>query len=216
MTTSEELLESAGPSPIQILAPIAALAFVGAVIASGAGSQTVWYIIRATGIVAFVMLTLSVSVGLLIAGRAVPAGRSRVDLYEMHTFASLLALGFGGVHALTLLLDNFVSFSPTQILVPFTSSYRPFAVSLGIIGVYVSAVVYGSFWARKRIGYKRWRTLHYVSFAAFGAVAVHGMLSGADSHASWMVLVYIASMTIVAMLTANRILSHPEARRARA
>ncbi|HYM16659.1 MAG TPA: ferric reductase-like transmembrane domain-containing protein [Dehalococcoidia bacterium] len=216
MTTSEDLLEGAAPSPIQLLAPIAALVFVAAVVGSGAGSQTVWYIIRATGILAFVILTLSVCVGLLISGRAVPAGRPRVDLYELHTFLSLLALGFVGAHALTLLLDNFVSFSPVQILVPFTSNYRPFAVALGIVGLYLTAVVYASFWARGRIGYKRWRTLHYISFATFGIVALHGMLSGADASAPWMVLVYFLSIAAVVALTANRILSPPATRRARA
>jgi sulfoxide reductase heme-binding subunit YedZ len=215
MTTSEDLLESAGPSPMQILAPVAALVFVAAVVVSGAGSQTVWHIVRATGIVAFVMLAFSTSVGLLISSRAVPAGRTRVDLYELHTFASLLALGFAGVHALTLLLDNFVSFSPMQILVPFTSSYRPLAVALGIVAMYALTVVYGSFWARKRIGYKRWRTLHYLSFAAFAAVAAHGMLSGADSHTPWMVLVYIVSIAAVTALTANRVFLQPAPGRAR-
>lgn len=207
MNTTEETLDSWHPAWGTVLAPIAALTFVVAVVASGAGNQTAWYVIRGTGIIAFVLFTVSVVVGLLISTRSLPSGRPRVDLFEIHAFTSLLALGFVSVHALTLLLDNFVSFSAAQILVPFTSTYRPFAVSLGIVGMYTMAVVYGSFWARRYIGHKRWRTLHYASFAGFFIVALHGMLSGADSHTAWMFVVYALCIASVLALTAKRVLS---------
>jgi methionine sulfoxide reductase heme-binding subunit len=212
MTTTEETLDSWQPPWETILPPIAALVFVIAVVASGAGNQTVWYVIRGTGIIGFVLLTLSVVVGLLISTRSLPSGRPRVDLFEIHAFTSLLGLGFVSVHAFTLLLDNFVSFSPAQVLVPFTSTYRPFAVSLGIVGMYTMVVVYGSFWARRYIGHKRWRTLHYASFVGFFVVALHGMLSGADSHTAWMFVVYTACIGAVLALTAKRLLARPSLR----
>ena len=74
-TTSEDLLEGSRPSPLQILAPIAALVFVFVVIWSGADSQTIWYLIRGAGVIAYVLLALSVVVGLLIAGRAAAHNR---------------------------------------------------------------------------------------------------------------------------------------------
>jgi methionine sulfoxide reductase heme-binding subunit len=205
--TAEDLLEGSQPSPLQILAPLAALAFVVAVVWSGADSKTVWYVIRATGVIAYGLLALSVMVGLLISGRAVPSGRPRVDVYEVHTFTSLLALAFGLTHALSLLLDNFVTFSPVQILVPFTSAYRPFPVALGIIGIYLTAAVYGSFWIRRRIGYKRWRIFHYTTFAAFVLLTVHAILAGADAHTVWLVFIMIASCLLVTALTIYRVAS---------
>ncbi len=199
----EEVREDA-LSPWQILAPISALLFVGAVIATGVSASTVWYVIRGTGIIAYLLLALSVAVGLLITNRVAPSGRPRVDLYEVHIFLALLALGFTTVHGLALLLDNFVSFSAVQILVPFTSSYRPFAVALGILGFYVSLVVYLSFWARQYIGYKAWRTLHYASFAAFIVAGLHGVLSGTDTHTWWAVSLYAITILAVAGLTVRR------------
>jgi methionine sulfoxide reductase heme-binding subunit len=212
-TTSEDLLEGSRPSPLQILAPIAALVFVIAVIWSGADSQTIWYLIRGAGVIAYVLLTLSVIVGLLIAGRSVPAGRARVDLYEVHTFTSLLALAFGLAHALTLLLDNFTPFTPVQVLIPFTSNYRPFPVALGIVGIYLTAAVYGSFWMRRRIGYKRWRAFHYTTFVAFILLTAHAILSGADAQTVWMVFIMIACCLMVSVLTIYRLASRQPAAR---
>jgi predicted ferric reductase len=207
------LLEGSRPSPLQILAPIAALVFVFVVIWSGADSQTIWYLIRGAGVIAYVLLALSVVVGLLIAGRAVPAGRSRVDLYEVHTFTSLLALAFGLAHALTLLLDNFTPFTPVQVLIPFTSDYRPFPVALGIVGIYLTAAVYGSFWMRRRIGYKRWRAFHYTTFAAFILLTAHAIFSGADAHTVWLVFIMIACCLMVSVLTIYRATSRQPAAR---
>ncbi|MHB8376747.1 MAG: ferric reductase-like transmembrane domain-containing protein [Dehalococcoidia bacterium] len=209
MSTQQEILDSSQPSPLQLVAPAAALALVLAVVASGANAQTVWYVVRGTGVIAYLLLALTVMVGLLISGRAVSAGRPRIDLYEIHTFAALLALAFTSVHGLALLLDNFVSFSPAQILIPFTSSYRPFAVSLGIISGYLAAVVYASFWVRRYIGYKTWRTQHYGSFAALVFAIAHGLLSGTDTPAPWMLLVYVVSAGIVGGLATYRLLTPP-------
>jgi methionine sulfoxide reductase heme-binding subunit len=216
VTTPEQALEESQPSAFQIGAPLAAFAVVLAVVASGADSQTVWYVIRATGVIAYSLLAASVIVGLLITGRAVPGGRPRVDVYEVHTFTSLLALAFGTTHALTLLLDNFVTFSPVQVFVPFTSSYRPVSVALGVFSLYAIAVIYGSFWARRYIGYRRWRLLHYGTFAAFVLVTVHGILSGADAHTAWLVLIFSVASAAVLGLTIYRILSVQPRKRATA
>jgi len=190
-----------------VLAPLAALGAVFAVTASAASSQTVWYVIRGTGGIAYGLLALSVAFGLLITNRVAPGGRPRVDLYEVHIFLSLLALAFTAVHGVALLFDNYISFSPSQILVPFTSSYRPFAVALGILCGYVALAVYGSFWARKRIGYKAWRALHYASFLAFVLAAGHGLLSGTDTHTAWMKAVYTVTAAAVAVLVAMRVIA---------
>jgi predicted ferric reductase len=202
-------LEETSPSPLQLLAPLAALLFVAAVVASGAGSTTVWYVIRGTGIIAFLLLTLSVMLGLLITNRVLPSGRPRVDLYEMHIFVALLALAFTTVHGLALLLDQFIGFSVVQILVPFSSAYRPFAVALGILSFYVAGLVYVSFWARRFIGYRAWRALHFASFLAFIMALLHGVPSGSDTHAWWAISQYAVAALAVAGLTVRRLLQRP-------
>src|SRR5947207_1207777 len=207
MTTSEGTLDSLRPLTLALLAPAAALVAVLAVTASAASSQTVWYVIRGAGVVAYALLALAVVFGLLITNHVLPGGRPRVDLYEVHIFLSLLALAFTAVHGLALLFDNFISFSPVQVLIPFTSSYRPFAVALGILSLYIALVVYGSFWFRKRIGYRIWRAIHYASFLAFVLAAGHGLLSGTDTGTAWMVAIYATTAAGVAGLVAMRVIA---------
>ena len=204
MISLEQELEESQPSAFQILAPIAALLFVIRVVASGASASTIWYVIRGTGMIAFVLLTVSVIAGLLITNKLVPAGRARVDLFETHTFVSLLALAFTSIHGVALLLDNFVHFSVVQIAVPFTSSYRPLSVGIGILGFYIAAVVYASFYFRKRIGYKTWRAVHYASFGAFFLADMHGIFAGTDSGTWWALAIYVVATLAVAGLTGLR------------
>jgi predicted ferric reductase len=202
--SAEDLLEGPQPSLMQMLGPLAALALVIAVVWSGADAKTVWYVVRGTGVIAYALLALSAIVGLTISGRVAPQGRARVDAYEIHTFTSLLALAFGLTHALSLLLDNFVSFSPLQTLVPFTSDYRPVSVALGIIGIYLTAAIYASFWIRQRIGYKRWRTFHYATFGAFVLITLHAIFSGTDAHRLWLVAIVVIACVSIAGLTVYR------------
>jgi sulfoxide reductase heme-binding subunit YedZ len=197
--------EEETPPLLEMLAPLISLEVLGLVLASSAGQQTVWYFIRASGIIAFVLLGVSVAMGLLITGRVLPSGRPRVDANEVHNFTALLGLGLSGVHGVALLLDSFIGFSPLQILVPFTATYRPIAVSLGILGFYVMVLVYASLWARRFIGYRAWRTLHYLSFVAFVLGSLHGILAGSDSGAAWMIAIYAGSIGAVLALTWRRI-----------
>lgn len=202
----EELLDQAVPSFLHFVIPALALIADVAFISSEFSSQTTWYVVRASGIVAYVLLTLSVVSGLLITNRVLPSGQPRVDAFEVHNFTALLALAFTSVHAVGLLLDSFIGFSVSQILVPFTSHYRPVAVGAGILGSYIVVAVYGSLWLRKRIGYRTWRTLHYGSFVAYALVTLHGLFSGTDTGTAWMVAIYAASVVLVAAFTGRRVM----------
>src|SRR5437762_14154909 len=107
MTTSEGTLDGLRPLTLALLAPAAALVAVLAVTASAASSQTVWYVIRGTGVIAYALLALALAFGLLITNRVLPGGRPRVDLYEVHIFLSLLALAVTALHGLARLPDHF-------------------------------------------------------------------------------------------------------------
>jgi predicted ferric reductase len=172
----------------------------------------VWYTIRATGIIAYLLLTASVVAGLMMTNRALPAGQPRVDLFDVHSFTALLAIVFGGVHGLALLLDTFIGFTPAQILIPFISSYEPFGVGIGIISLYLTGGIYASFWAKRFIGHRAWRALHFGSFLGFLMAAGHGILSGSDSGSTWILGMYGLSIAVVIGLTARRISTAKRAR----
>ena len=92
---------------------------------------------------------------ILAARRAAPGGPTAVDL---HQYCGLLGLGFALFHALVLLGDRYVGYTPPQLLVPFASlPYRPLAVGLGQIALYLGLLVGLSFYVRQHIGFRAWR-----------------------------------------------------------
>src|ERR1700687_1989763 len=99
-------------------------------------SPTWWYTARAGGIIAWALISLTVIGGLQLSTRVV---RRPAPVWGLgvHRFAAGRGVALGGVHLLALALDPFVKFGLTELFVPQASNYRPGAVTLGIISLYV-------------------------------------------------------------------------------
>jgi hypothetical protein len=72
-------------------------------------STPLWYATRATGLVALVLLTGSMMLGLLSSVRFQRPTWPRFVTLGLHRNVTLLALGFTVVHVLTTVLDSFVA-----------------------------------------------------------------------------------------------------------
>jgi predicted ferric reductase len=172
------------------------------------GAHSAWYLSRASAFVAYVLLWWSMVLGLSITNRlarAWPGGPAAADL---HQHASLLGLGFGMLHALVLLADQYIGYTLPQILIPFASaSYQPLWVGLGQIGLYLMMLVTFSFYVRRWIGARAWRAIHYLSFAVFGLALLHGLFSGTDSSLPWAIWMYAGTGVSVLAMTVYRILA---------
>ncbi len=171
------------------------------------GEQASWYLIRASGIVAYVLFGVSTISGLLMSSKLVKKVIPTPLLYQTHQTSSWIGLGLAGLHAILLLFDKFFTFTIANILVPFTGPYEPIWVGFGIIAWYLMALVFGSFYARKQIGQKNWRRLHYTTFIAFILMTLHGMVAGSDSTSPVMMLLYAGFGGGVLFLTLFRVLS---------
>src|SRR5919202_280414 len=129
-----------------------------ALISAMFGAHSAWYLSRASAFAAYVLLWWSMILGLSITNRlarAWPGGPAAADLHE---HASLLGLGFGLLHALVLLGDQFIGYTLSQIVIPFASAgYRTLWVGLGQIGLYLMALITFSFYVRRWIGARAWR-----------------------------------------------------------
>jgi predicted ferric reductase len=101
--------------------------------------------------------------------------------YDFHQFLSLLAIGFTFLHVAVLGLDRYLPFSALQILIPFTASYRPFWVGIGIISLYLSLLVTVTFYLRRFIGQRAFRLIHTASLIAYFGATFHGLFAGTDS-----------------------------------
>jgi predicted ferric reductase len=181
----------------------------------GQSPKAFWYLSRASGLVAYVLLWLSVACGLLISGRLArlwPGGPTAVDL---HQYSGLLGLGFALFHGLILLGDRYVGYAPVQVLVPFAGrDYRPLEVGLGQVGFYLGLLVAFSSYARRRIGYRAWRLLHYGGFAVYALATLHGLTAGTDARQPAVFALYGLTALATFFLLVFRVLVSTRATRA--
>jgi predicted ferric reductase len=147
-------------------------------------SPTVWYTARSAGVVAYLLLSSSVVLGLSMSARASFVW-PRFAVEEVHRFLTIVTAAFVAIHGASLLLDKVVPISVGQELVPFASHYRPFAVGLGIAAAELMAAVGVTNAMRKQIPHRYWRRAHYLTFAVWLTATVHGLLAGTDRADPW-------------------------------
>jgi hypothetical protein len=123
----------------------------------------------------------------------------------MHRFMTLLAAAFTLFHVYILLGDGYFNFSVWQLSVPFLSPYRGWQTAVGVFSLYVFGMVITSFYVRKFIGYRAWRALHYMTFALFASVTLHGITAGSDTTQLWAKAIYLACGMGVVLLTFYRV-----------
>ena len=165
-----------------------------------------WLASRASGIVALALISLSVILGLAMAGRVSRDPKLRRTMIAVHEQAALAALIAIAVHAITLLGDKFLDPGPVGILVPFQLDHAPFYTGLGIIGAYLAAALGLSFYFRRRIGTKRWRSLHRATILVYVLAVVHTLGAGSDAGTPWLRAQLVLSGAPVLFLFVMRVL----------
>jgi methionine sulfoxide reductase heme-binding subunit len=138
-----------------------------------------WLVARSAGLVAFGLLTLSVWLGLGMSTRLLGPKRQK-RLLGLHRTLAWTSLSMVGLHLGAVLLDPVLHFGALGALVPGAASWRPGAVAMGVVAAWVSLALAASFNARRWIGQKGWRRLHYASFAVFWLALGHALLVGTD------------------------------------
>jgi sulfoxide reductase heme-binding subunit YedZ len=172
-----------------------------------------WLASRAAGIVAMLLVSLSVGLGLANAARLVPP-RGRRALVAVHEQTALVALGAISAHALLLLPDRWLHPGVAGIVVPFATAYRPLAVALGIVAGYLAALLGLSFYARRRIGPRLWRRLHVGTLGVYVLALLHTLTAGTDAGTTWLGALLVATAAPVAALLAWRVALRAPARAA--
>ena len=163
--------------------------------------QLWWYVTRASGIIAYLLLWFSTILGLAVTSKYLDGMLDRLFTYDFHEFVSLLSVGFTLVHVIVLMLDLYMPYSLAQILVPFISPYRPFWVGVGVISFYVILLVTITFYLRNKIGRRAFRAIHVLSLLGYIGVTLHGYFSGTDTALPSMQILYEVSGLAVLFLT---------------
>jgi predicted ferric reductase len=173
----------------------------------GPEPKAYWYLSRASGLVAFALVWLSMVWGLLITSRVARRWPGVVSVGDIHQHVSLLGLGFGLFHALILLGDRYANYSLTQLLIPFTATaHKPLWVGIGQVGFYLLGIVALSFYFRPWLGNRTWKALHVLSFGVYLTALVHGVMSGTDTSVPWVQAAYWISAVTLFLLTTYRVL----------
>ena len=157
--------------------------------------QVFWFASRAFGIVAMLLLGVSVAVGLAMSGRLAHRPGLPAKLKHFHESATLVTLGLIVAHGGLLLFDSYLRPGLAGITLPFALSYRPLFTGVGIIAGWLAAILGLSFYARKRIGVKTWRFMHRFTIVVYLLALVHVIGSGTDARSPWM-------MALLTVLTA--------------
>lgn len=173
----------------------------------GPQHEAYWDLARTSGIVAYLLMWLSVAFGLMITDRIARVWPGGPVAFDLHQFTSLLGLAFALFHAIILLGVQYIQYTPLQILIPFATSYQPLWVGLGQVAFYALIPITFTFYFRRQIGAGMWRAIHYGSFIAFAFITIHGLLSGSDT-SNWGVLgMYLLTGASFLYLTFYRIFS---------
>jgi DMSO/TMAO reductase YedYZ heme-binding membrane subunit len=175
--------------------------------------QLWWYTVRATGLVAWVLLTVAVVWGLLLSLRQVPRPRPAWML-DLHRFLGALALVFVVVHVVALSFDRFVGFGWADLLVPYASEWRPAAVAWGIAALYLLVAVEVTSLLFRHLRRGLWHAVHLLGYVVFVAVTAHALMAGADAEVPAVQVFAITSCALVVLLTLARVLTLANPRRA--
>jgi predicted ferric reductase len=182
---------------------------------------TTWIVLRAAGIGAYVMLFLSVVWGLASTTSVLGKRVSKASATTIHQFTATCGLFLLGVHLGGLLVDTFTPFSVADVTIPMSSSFRPVAVTFGIVAMYLMVFVIVASWLRKPIGTTWWRRTHMLAVPTFVLSMVHGVFAGTDSARPAMWWTYVGTGLLVVFLLVVRGLTagfrperaaHPNAR----
>jgi sulfoxide reductase heme-binding subunit YedZ len=169
--------------------------------------QIWWYLARASGIVAWLMLTASVLWGIVLATDLFPRHRRPAWLLDLHRWLGGLTIFFLAGHLGALLADRHAHFRVVDVLVPFSSTWRPTAIAVGIVAAWLLLAVEGTALAMKRLSKKWWRDVHIASYWIFWGTCIHAALAGTDTSKILYAATSLVAVALVVFAASYRILS---------
>ncbi len=159
-----------------------------------------WYLARGTGAVALVLLTASAVLGVLGSVRFAAPRWPRFTIDALHRDVSLLVLVLLVVHIITSVLDSFAPITVLDAVIPFASTYRPLWLGLGALAFDLLLALLFTSVLRRHFGYRAWRTVHWLAYVSWPVAIFHGLGTGSDTKAWWMLA--LTGVCVAAVLAA--------------
>ena len=156
------------------------------VLAASNNGKELWYLTRASGAVALLLLTASVVLGVANTTRWKTDRWPRFLVYGLHRNVTLLALVFTVIHVITTIADSFAPIGVVDTFIPFLSPYRPFWLGLGTVAFDLLLALIVTSFLRRRIGTRAWKAVHWLAYASWPVAMMHSLGTGSDAKSGWM------------------------------
>jgi predicted ferric reductase len=164
-----------------------------------AGPSPLWYATRAGGSIALVLLTATVTLGIAVGGRYAPQPLARFEISNLHRNLSVMTLVFLVIHILTSIADTFVHLGWFVAVIPFSAAYRTLWLGLGTVAFDLLLAVAATSAVRLRLGHHRWKSVHWLAYAAWPFAIFHGAGTGTDTQLSLQLVLYaLCLLTVIA------------------
>jgi methionine sulfoxide reductase heme-binding subunit len=157
-----------------------------------------WYASRATGIVALLLLTAVLVLGILVNRQGRLPGLPRFAVTDIHRNLSLLSVAFIAVHILTAVADTYVHIPLLSAVIPFASGYERLWLGLGAIALDLMAAMIVTSLLRGRLNRVVWKAVHLLAYASWPIAFAHSLGSSTDLQQGWLLVLSIACAAAVA------------------
>jgi len=172
---------------------------------AASGPSPYWYLTRGTGVVALLLLTAGVLLGVLTSARWGTPRWPRFVVSGLHRNVTLLALAFVVVHVLTTIIDGYAPIGLRDAVLPFFSSYRPIWLGLGAVAFDLLLALIATSLLRARIGQRAWKLVHWLAYGAWPIALVHAFGTGSDAGSGWFDLLALGSAAAVVLAVLWRV-----------
>jgi DMSO/TMAO reductase YedYZ heme-binding membrane subunit len=172
-------------------------------------SHAYWYATRASGVVSLMLLTGVVALGVAGSLRLRSDRWPRFLVTGLHRNLTLLTLVFLTGHIVTTLLDSFTPIGLRDAFIPFLASYRPIWLGFGAVALDLLLALTVTSLLRARIGYRTWRSLHWLAYAAWPVALAHGLGTGSDARFGWLQALTAGCVLLVTAAVARRLFVSP-------
>jgi hypothetical protein len=160
-------------------------------------SRALWYLTRGFGLVALILLTLTMVLGLTEAVRYARPGWPRFVVSALHRNAALLAVTAVGVHVVTSVVDSYAPIRIADVFLPFVSAYRPIWMGFGALAVDLMVALVITSLVRERLGHRAWRAVHWAAYACWPVAVIHSLGTGSDTKIGWVQVIYVVCVAAV-------------------
>jgi methionine sulfoxide reductase heme-binding subunit len=159
----------------------------------------------ATGVIAMVLLTVVVVLGILVNRHGRLPGLARTAGLSLHRFTALLAVGFLAIHIVTAIAAPYAGIRLVAAIIPFSSAIQRGWLGLGAVATDLMVALIVTSLLRRHIGRRTWRAVHWIAYACWPAAFAHSIGTGGGMRAGRLLDLAIACAVAVLVAAGWRV-----------